>query len=128
MLSQVRISNNDEFNNFLKIWQNTLDKLGPYIKKYFRGNTDLFINNTLSNQIMKRENLRTKHWKSWSEEDRQSYAKQINLCISLLRKTKRNYYSTLNEKNIIDYRKFWKPVKPMLSNKWKDYILLMTRR
>ena len=60
---------------------------------------------------MKKSNLGNKYLKS--EEDRQSYAKQRNLCISLLRKTKRSYYSTLNEKNVIDNQKFWKTVKPM---------------
>ena len=39
------------------------------------------------------------------------------MCISI-RKTKRSYYSNLNEKNFIDNRKFWKTVKPMLSNKF----------
>ena len=37
--------------------------------------------------------------------------------MSLLRKIKRIYYSNFNEMNVIDYRKFWKSVKPMLSNK-----------
>ena len=40
-----------------------------------------------------------------------------NLCVFLLRETKKSYCSTLNEKNLIDNRKFWKTVKPMLSNK-----------
>ena len=29
----------------------------------------------------------------------------------------RDYYNNLNEKNICDNRKFWKVVKPLLSNK-----------
>ena len=48
----------------------------------------------------------------------QRFRKQIYLCVSQLRKTKRSYYSNLNEKNVIDNRKFWKTVKPMLSNKF----------
>ena len=67
---------------------------------------------------MKRSNLRNKYLKSRSEEDKQRFRKQRNLCVSLLRKTKRSYYSNLNEKNVIDNRKFWKTVKPMLSNKF----------
>ena len=31
-------------------------------------------------------------------------------------KLKRSYYSILNEGNVIYYRKFWKIMKPMLSN------------
>ena len=55
--------------------------------------------------------------KGRSEKDQQRYAKQRNLRMSLLRKTKRIYYSDFNEMNVVDYRKFWKSVKPMLSNK-----------
>ena len=38
--------------------------------------------------------------------------------ISLLRKTKRSCCSNLNKKNVTDNRKFWKTVKPVLSNKF----------
>ena len=45
--------------------------------------------------------------------------KQRNRCVSFLRKTKREYYSNLDEKNIYDNKTFWKTVKPMLSKKIK---------
>ena len=38
---------------------------------------------------------------------------QRNNCVSLLQKSKRDYYNNLNEKN----KKLWKVVKPLLSNK-----------
>ena len=76
------------------------------------------MNETLSKEIMKRSNLRNTYLKSSGDEDRQRFRKQRNLCVSLFRKTKRSYYSNLNEKNVIDNRKFWKTVKPMLSNKF----------
>ena len=87
-------------------------------KKYIRGNNALFMNKTLSKEIMKRSNVRNKYLKSRSEEDRPRFRKQQNLFVSLLRKTKRSCYSNLNEKNVIDNRKVWKMVKPMLSNKF----------
>ena len=40
------------------------------------------MNKTLSKEIMKRSNLRNKYLKSRSEEDRQRFRKQRNLCIS----------------------------------------------
>ena len=46
--------------------------------------------------------------------------KQQNHCVSLLRKTKREYYSNLDEKNICDNKTFWKIVKPILSTKIKS--------
>ena len=67
---------------------------------------------------MKRSNLRSKYLKSRNEEVRQRFVKQIHLCVSLLRKTKRSYHSTLNKKNVIDNRKLCKMVKPLLSNKF----------
>ena len=76
------------------------------------------MNKTLSKEIMKRSNLRNKYLKSRSEENRQRFRKQRNLCVFLLRKTKRSYYLNLNEKNVIHNRKVWKTVKPMLSNKF----------
>ena len=37
--------------------------------------------------------------------------------MKLLRKTKKDYYSNLDEKSVTDNKKFWKTVKPFLSNK-----------
>ena len=39
-----------------------------------------------------------------------------NYCVSLLRKSKRNYYNNLNEENICDNRKLSKVEKPLLSH------------
>ena len=50
------------------------------------------MNKTFSKKIMKRSNLRNKYLKSRNEE---RFVKQINLVASLLRKTKRSYYSNL---------------------------------
>ena len=61
--------------------------------------------------------LRNTFLRNRSEENKESYDMQRNYCVSLLRKSKRDYYNNLNEKNICDNRKFWKVVKPLLSNK-----------
>ena len=37
--------------------------------------------------------------------------------MSLLKKAKKEYYQNLDEKNVIDNKKFWKTVKPLLSDK-----------
>ena len=39
------------------------------------------------------------------------------MCITLLRKSNREYFNNLNEKNVSDNEKFWRVVKPLLSNK-----------
>ena len=48
------------------------------------------MNKTSSKENMKRSNLRNKYLKSRSEEGRKRFVKQVNLCVSLLRKTKRS--------------------------------------
>ena len=45
------------------------------------------------------------------------YSKQRNYCISLLRKSKSEYYGNLNETNISDNKTFWKNIKRFLSDK-----------
>ena len=54
-------------------------------------------------------------WKR-SDENREKYSSQRNYCVSLLRRTKRKCYSSLDEKSITD-NKFRMTVKPFLSEK-----------
>ena len=75
------------------------------------------MNRTLSKEIMKRSALRNKFLKSKSEADKKNYVKQRNYCVSLLWRTKKEYYGNLDPRNIVDNRTFWKTVKPFLSNK-----------
>ena len=41
----------------------------------------------------------------------------MNWCVTLLRKSKREFYDNLNEKKLCDNKKFWGVFKPVLSNK-----------
>ena len=63
---------------------------------------------------MQRSKLRNIFLKNRTE-NRNNYAKQRNLCVTLLRKSK--FYGNLNEKKLCDNKKFWGVVKPVLSNK-----------
>ena len=78
------------------------------------------MNKTLSKAILLRTLLRKKFLKNRSNENKTNYVKQRNRCVFLLRKTKREYYSNLDEKRICDSKTFWKIVKPMLSKKIKS--------
>ena len=77
------------------------------------------MNNILSKEIMKRAKLRNKFLKDRTDESKKRYASQRNCCVSLLKKTKKNYYNSLNEKDVSDNKTFWKTVKPFLSDKIK---------
>ena len=96
---------------------NTLKSFAPIKKKYARGNQMPFMTKNLSKEIMIRPRLRNKYLKHKTEENRVLYTQQRNKCVSLLRKTKINYYGNLDEKDITDNKKFWKTVKPLLSDK-----------
>ena len=47
----------------------------------------------------------------------QAYKKQRNLCVSLVRKAKNDFFNNLNVKYITDKKTFLKVVKPYFSNK-----------
>ena len=66
---------------------------------------------------MKRTRFRNQFLKNRIDENKSRYRKQRNCCVSLLRKTKAQYYSNLDNKNVADKKAFWKTVKPFLSDK-----------
>ena len=74
------------------------------------------MNKTLSKEIMKRTRLRNKFLKNRNDYKKKEFSKQRNYCISLVRKSKKLYYSNLDEKKVTD-KTFWKTIKPFLSNK-----------
>ena len=51
------------------------------------------------------------------KESKVAYSKQRNICVSLLRKTQRDYFANLGKKIMKDNRKTWKTVNPLLSEK-----------
>ena len=75
------------------------------------------ITNELSREIMKRSRQRNHFLQKKTGETWKLYVKQRNKCVSLLKKAKKEYYQNLDEKNVINNRKFWKTLKPLLSDK-----------
>ena len=67
-------------------------------------------NNTFFNKFLKKKAL----------ESRAKYNKQRNICVSLVKKAKRNYYDNLDLKDINDNKKVWATVTPLFSNKIKS--------
>ena len=61
---------------------------------------------------MKRTRLRNLYLKKKTVENKTTHNKQRYYCVSLLQKTKRNYYANLNEKNVVDTKKLWRANKP----------------
>ena len=73
----------------------------------------------INHAIILRSNLRNKFLKSRSNKNREAYKKQRNLCVSLLRLNKKDYFETLDIKFVTDNIMFWKTVAPLFSNKSK---------
>ena len=60
------------------------------------------MNKKLSKEIMKRLRLRNKFLNTKSDIDRKAYNKQRNYAVSRLRNEKKNFYSNLDAKVVID--------------------------
>ena len=76
-----------------------------------------FMNRALSKEIMTRTRLRNNFLKDRSEENKRKYSKQRNYCVSLLTKSKSEYFGNLNEKKISDNKRFWETIQHFLSDK-----------
>ena len=115
------------FLNFHKICRETLNKYASRERKTIRRSQSLFINNEISNAIMKRTELRNKILRHRTVDSRQAFVKQRNYCVSLLKKSKRNYYRNLNVKDTTDNMRFWKTIKSIFSDKAKSAVSIILK-
>ena len=89
-LSMENISNrSSDLEKLLQVCTGVLDKLQK--KKDNRGNNVPFMNKPLIRAHMKRSCLRNRFLKNKSEVNRINVIKQRNYCVSLLRKTEKQY-------------------------------------
>ena len=93
-----------------------LKKVAALKTKFLRTNHSKFVTKDLSKAIMLRTKLRNQFLKKRTLQARTKYNKQRNICVSLVKKAKRNYYENLDLKDINDNKKFWATVKPLFSN------------
>ena len=106
-----------DVDDFLIPCDKILDQYALRKKKYVRGNRSPFMNKNLFNAIKLRTKLMNIFLKNRTVENKGRYNKHRNLCVTLLRKSKREYFNNLNEKNVCDNKNFWKVFKPLSSNK-----------
>ena len=71
----------------------------------------------LRKAIMKRSQLKNRYNKNRNYENWYLHKKQSNFCVSLLRKTKRNYFKNVKIENMTHNKKFWKTIEPCFSDK-----------
>ena len=56
---------------------------------------------------MKRSRLTNKFLNTKSDIDRTAYNKQHNLCVSLIRREKKNFFINISTRDITDNKTFW---------------------
>ena len=66
---------------------------------------------------MKRSRLQSIYFKNKSYQNMLNHKRQINFCSRLNKREKKNYYSNLELKSIMDKKIFWKTMKPLFSDK-----------
>ena len=76
----------------------------------------------LRKAIMKRSQLKNRYKKNRNQGNWYLYKKQRNFCVTLLRKTKRNYFKNANMQDITDNKKFWETIRPYCSDKGYNQI------
>ena len=70
------------------------------------------MNKAFSKAVMDRARLRNKFLKNISAENKMTYNRQRNYCVSLTRKSKRHYYNNFDNKNVTDNKLFLNTVNP----------------
>ena len=92
--------NSSSFVEFKTIFMELLNKIVPLKAKYLGANDSKFMTKELSKAIKLRTKLRNQFLKIKTSGAKLKYNTQRNLCVSLLRKTQRNYYENfdLNDK------------------------------
>ena len=106
LTKQKKVLDEKRLDAFSEICSDVLDKHAPQRKRYLRSNHKPFMNNEISKAIMTRTRVRNRFLKNRSNGNRDLFRKQRKLCVSLLRKSKKDYFSNLNEKQITDNKRF----------------------
>ena len=66
---------------------------------------------------MRRSQLETNYLQSKTQTDLKLYKKHKNVCSKIYKWERRKYYESLDMKNVLDSKKFWKTMIPFLSDK-----------
>ena len=90
--NEVFVNNDHELEKFCKTTMDILNSFAPTKKKYARGNQMPFMTKNFFKEIMTRSRVRNKYLKHKPGENRLLYTQQRNKRVSVLRKTKINYY------------------------------------
>ena len=103
--------------SFTKIFIEVLNKHAPIKKKYIRANHAKFVTKSLRKTTMLRSRLRNIFLKDKSLEPKKAYNKQRNICVSMVKKAKKEHFQNINLSEITGNKKFWKTISPFFGTK-----------
>ena len=106
-----------DVDSFKHVFISTWNSHAPVKKKVVRANNAPFMNKSLSKAFMHRSKLKNKYNKFPTEENKNSFKKYRNFCVSLLKKEKKKYFSNLDLNKIADNKLFWQSIKPLFTGK-----------
>ena len=110
---------NIEYDTFQEIIVSLLNIYAPLKEKYLRANHASFVTKELRKAVMQKTGLRNIYLKQCTEATKVAYNQQRDKCASILKKSKRSYFESLDVKFVMDNEKFWKKIWPLFSNKIK---------
>ena len=110
-------SDSPSLDLYVDVYIRALDIYFSKKKKYLTANDNSFINKAISKAVMDRTRLRNKLLKNRSAENKLAYNRQRTYCVSLTRKSKRDYYNNLDNRNVTDNKLFWQTVTPFFCDK-----------
>ena len=105
------------YGEFEAVFLRELNKHASLKNKFLRHINNPVMTKDLRKQIMVRSKLRNIFNKNRNYENWCKYKRKRNLCLNILQKTKKSLYKNLDEKQVSDYKVFWKKVRPSFSEK-----------
>ena len=106
---------NADYEFFDKVFSAVLDRHAPLKTKVLRGNNQPHVSKHLRKEIMKRSRLKNAAVRSKKPEDWAAYKRQRNLVVSINRKAKKEFFSSIGTDS--STKSFWKACKPFFSSK-----------
>ena len=105
--SKLKFGTVIDYSQFQSIFLETLNNVAPVKTKILRYNNNPFMNKALRKTIMTRSRLKNKFNKNSSAKNWNSYKKQRNFCLKLLRQTKEKFFNNINIKKVPDNKTFF---------------------
>ena len=109
--------NDSTYNEFETGFCNVLNKQVPIKVKIMRHNNNSFMIKKLRTAIMHTSKFKNRFNKRRTYENWCNYKTQRKHYLSLLRKTRQQYFKNMNLNDIIDNKTFWRTIKPYFNEK-----------